>query len=62
MIVAADKNIEANELLELQNELVELFKQSIIGLKGLCFMGYNQKSDSIPIETPLVLWGNGYYH
>jgi tRNA/tmRNA/rRNA uracil-C5-methylase (TrmA/RlmC/RlmD family) len=25
-------------------------------------MGYNGNSDSIPIETPLVLWGNGFYH
>lgn len=62
MIVAADRNVDGEELLEVERELVEVFKKAIVGLKGLCFMGYNEKSDSIPIETPLVLWGNGYYH
>ena len=62
LVVAADKNIEANKLTTLQSEMIELFKKSIVGLTGMCFMGYNGNSDSIPIEMPLVLWGNGYYH
>lgn len=62
LVVAADKNIEAETLLSLQTAMIDMFKKSVVGLVGLCFMGYNGNSDSIPIEKPLVLWGNGYYH
>ena len=62
LVVVSNVGVEEEKLVTVEKELVQLFRKSIIELKGLCIMYYNGSSDSIPIEKPRILYGEGCYH